>query len=71
MPWHYVSPLVMGSGGIMFLICSSIHAGYGDSVDNTVEENSSIFSLIRMLVAVSKGMRAVKLQEQFLTGGAG
>jgi len=50
---------------------------YGDSVDNTVEENSSVFSLtnLNVLVAVSKGMWAVKLCInkilQFLTGGAG
>jgi len=50
---------------------------YGDSVDNTFE-NSSVFSLIQMhwlVVAVSKGMQAVKLCTnkilQFLTGDAG
>jgi len=46
---------------------------YRDSVDNTVEENSSVFS--NALVSVSKGMRAVKLCTnkilQFVTGGAG
>jgi len=30
---------------------------YGDSVDNTAEENASIFSLV--LVAIGKGMRSV------------
>jgi len=50
---------------------------YGDSADNTVEENSSIFSLIRMswLGAVSKGMRAIKFCSdtilQVLTRGVG
>jgi len=50
---------------------------YRDSVDNTVEENYSVFSLTWMnaLVAISKGMRAVKLCTnkilQFLTGRAG
>ena len=36
---------------------------YGDSLDNTIEENSSVFSLpnLNALVAVSNGMRAVKL----------
>jgi len=53
-----------------------IMRGYGDSVDNTVEENSSIFSLIRMRwFAISKGMWAVKLCTnkifQLLTGAAG
>jgi len=49
---------------------------YGDSVDNTAEENSSIFSPNpNALVAVSKGMRAAKKLctnkiLQFLTGGA-
>jgi len=42
-----------------------------DGVDNTVEENSSVF----YLAAVSKGMQTVKLSTnkilQFLTGGAG
>jgi len=32
-----------------------------DGVDNTVEENPSVFFLLNALVAVSKGMRAVKL----------
>jgi len=47
---------------------------YGDSVDNTVEENYSVFLNPNALVADSKGMRAVKLCTkeilQFLTGGA-
>jgi len=47
---------------------------YGDSLDNIVE-NSSVFSLIRILVVVSKGMRAVQLCThkilQFENGGAG
>jgi len=30
------------------IFCSAEAVGYGDGVDNTVEENSSIFSLIRM-----------------------
>ena len=35
---------------------------YGDSVDNTVEENSSVFSIIRMrCLPPAKGMQAVKL----------
>jgi len=35
---------------------------YGDSADNTVEENSSVFSHYpNALVAIIKGMRAVKL----------
>ena len=42
---------------------------YGDNIDNTVEENSSIFSQIRIY-----GMWAAKLCTnkilQFLTGGA-
>jgi len=45
---------------------------YGDIVDNTVEENSSISPV---QVSVSEGIRAVKLCTnkifQFLTGGAG
>ena len=44
---------------------------YEDSVDNTVEDNSSIFCLIQMHI-VSKGMRAVRVCikkiVQFLTG---
>jgi len=48
---------------------------HGDGAGNTVEENSSVFFLIRMhIVAISKGMRAVKLCcnkiLQFLTVGA-
>jgi len=45
---------------------------YGDSVDNTVEH---LLPTPNVLVAVSKGMQAVKLCInkilQFLTGGAG
>jgi len=45
---------------------------YGEVIDNTVEKNSSVFT---RLVAVGKGMRAVKLCTNkilhFLTGGAG
>jgi len=45
---------------------------YGDSAGSATEENSSIFSLTNVLVAVSKGMRAVKLSSnkilQLLTG---
>jgi len=54
---------------------SSKSLRYRDSVDNTVEENSNVFSLIGMRapVAVSKGTQAVKLCTnkilQFLTGG--
>jgi len=53
-----------------------LNSGYGDSVDNTVEENSSVpFPYLNSLVSVSKGMRAVNLFTnkilQFLTGGAG
>jgi len=33
---------------------------YGDGVGDTVEENSVVFSLIQVLVAISKGMQAVK-----------
>ena len=48
---------------------------YGDSADNAVDENSSVFSLIEALVALSKGMRAGRLCTnkilQFLAGGAG
>jgi len=48
---------------------------YRDSVDNTAEEITSVFSPNpNVLVVVSKGMRAVKLCTnkitQFLTGGA-
>jgi len=50
---------------------------YGDNVDNTVEQNSIVFSIIGMrwsTSAIYKGMRAVKLCInkilQFLTGGA-
>ena len=34
---------------------------YGDGLDDTAEENSSILSLIQMWVAISKGMQAGKL----------
>jgi len=49
---------------------------YGDSVDNTVEENSGVFSLIQMLWLLSaKACRTLKLCTneilQFLTGAAG
>jgi len=49
---------------------------YRDSVDDTVEENSSVFSLIGMhWLPSAQAMRAVKLCTnkilQFLTGGAG
>ena len=51
---------------------------YRDGVDNTVDENSSAFCLIRManvLVAVSNDMRAANFCTnktlQFLSGGAG
>ena len=38
---------------------------YGDGVDNTVEDNSSVFILIRNEpVPVSKGMRTVKLLQR-------
>ena len=52
----------------------SVRYGYG--VGNTVEENTSVFYLIRMSwFAVSKGMLAVKLCTnkilQFLTGSVG
>ena len=63
----------------LFYVCYVIlmsNLRYGDSVDNTFE-NSSVFSLIQMhclVVAVSKGMWAVKLCTnkilQFLTGDA-
>ena len=58
-------------------ICNLYVVSCGDGVDNTVEENSSVFSLIRMrwLPFASKGMQAVTLCTnkilQFLTGGAG
>jgi len=71
----------------LFVVCLSITVKflefvcwditrYGDGAGNSVEENASIFSLIRsVLVAISKGMRAVKLCSnkilQFLTVGAG
>jgi len=55
-----------------------INLFYGDSVDNTAEENSSVFSLIRMCwlpPARACRMWAVKLCTdkilQFLTVGAG
>jgi len=49
---------------------------YGDSVDDTVEENSSVLPPnANALVAISEGMWAVKLCTNriicFLTGGAG
>ena len=51
-----------------------LHIRCGDSVDNTIEENSSVRNP-NALVAVSKRMRAVKLCTdkilQFLTTGAG
>jgi len=48
---------------------------YGDSVDNAVEESSCLLPNPNVLVAVSKGMWAVKLCThkiiQFSSGGAG
>ena len=41
---------------------------YGDSVESTVEENSSVFSIIRMRAVK---LRTDKILLQFLTGGAG
>jgi len=56
-------------------VCVYCTTKYGDSVDNTVDENSGLRRLLFNLVAVSKGLRAVKLCTnkilQFLTGGAG
>jgi len=37
---------------------------YGDIVGNTVEENSSIIPCMSVLVAISKGIQAVKLLQQ-------
>jgi len=34
--------------------------GHGDSIENTVEENSRVFPSLKPLVAVSKGMWAVE-----------
>jgi len=34
--------------------------GHGDSIENTVEENSRVFLSLKPLVAVSKGMWAVE-----------
>jgi len=34
---------------------------YGDSVDYTVEENSRLLQILNTLVAVNKGMQAVRL----------
>jgi len=46
-------------------LCTAIRLRYGDSVDNIAEENSSVFTLIRMHSnAISKSMRAVKLHQQ-------
>ena len=46
-------------------LCTANRLRYGDSVDNIAEENSSVFSLIRMHSnAISKSMRAVKLHQQ-------
>jgi len=59
-------------------VCVYCTTKYGDSEDNTVDENSGLRRLLfnpNALVAVSKGLRAVKLCTnkilQFLTGGAG
>jgi len=61
--------------GVSTLKYTNIYIRYGDSVDNTIEENSSIFSLIQMrwLPSVRAG-GAVKLCTnkilQFLTADA-
>jgi len=58
-------------------LCTGGVRWYTNGASNTVEENSSssVFPNLNVLVAVSKGMRAVKLCSnkilQFLTGGAG
>ena len=36
-------------------------SSYGDGTGNTIEENSSIFSNLNALVAISKDIQAVKL----------
>jgi len=49
---------VMGIGHALYLSAVVSRTWrYGDSVDNTVEENSSIFYLLNAPVAASKGMR--------------
>jgi len=54
-----------------------LYPRYGDSVDNTVEENSNIFSIIQMCWVPSARAcgQSVKLCTkkilQFLTGGTG
>jgi len=52
-----------------------LHVVYNNGVGNTIEENSSIYCIIWIvLVVISKGMQTVKLCSskilQFLTGGA-
>jgi len=67
----FLVPAYLGSPGkrpIKWVFVPYSTLWYGDSVESTVEENSSVFSIIRM--------RAVKLCTdkillQFLTGGAG
>ena len=56
----------------IFDVLITVNWWYGDDVYNTVEENSSVISLIE---CECKGVRAVKLCTnkilQFVTGGAG
>ena len=69
-------------------VCACVHAcvracvcvcAHGDNVDNTDDENSSVFCLIRVCAACHQqghaGLRAAKLCTnkilQFLNGGVG
>ena len=68
-------PSVLTSLVLFCFKSTGVHTGYRDSVDNTVEKNSSVLSHPNVPVAITKGVQAVKLCTnkilQFLTGGAG
>jgi len=45
---EHISPEVFKFESMLLLFRMIVATGYGDGAGNTVEENSSIFSLIRM-----------------------
>jgi len=68
--------ITLGIGPHFYLMINFIiTVQYGDSAGNGVQEISSVFCLIRVLVTISKGIRHVKpccdKIVQFLTVGTG
>jgi len=68
--WRHLFALEISNWYVVALIYFSFFGcivAYGDNVDNTVEENSSVFSLVQMCWLLSA--RACVLIHQFLAGG--